>query len=636
MKGFNLLSSKYYLWLALIASMILALWIQLPRIMDPFALEEDLRTLYWVHRYQEPELYSAYPLEELGVIDYQIGNWIFVNETSAPGYSLMYQLASYFVSPVLFSKLLAFPLMLAAVYYLFRIIEKWNDRGTALALSLAFIVLILASHSEISVMSGLHRSFAIPLNLALVYYLMEKRFRVALLVLFFIGVIYLPIFPVALMTYIFCLISLREEGHWQLQVQWRRLIELIIVVLIVLIAVSPTIFLQIKDAQEGVPSTNGEEQHLLENPQFQEGGRRPLFVLFPFIGRGGLTTAAQDGLHLMLMALFAMIILILRRRQVTKPPPELSKLLYASLLGYVLAWAAILLTSSLLLYLPSRHSRAGLFLFLLVFVGLNAKESLRVAVGWVLRNRQKLIWYMLPLAVVVIGFALYIPRNRANYRVDFRSPLIAGLLIGLTMLLLILIILTNRRKAGIVQDDKPVALPGKTSQLILGGFLLVFSLFYLLLMVPTFYSPSEDNLPFFEFVQTLPEDSLLAGSPCQLDNIPFYGKRPVLFSCERFLLKPEMILDNFRALYATEVDRVTDFCRKYGVTHLVVDVKMFEEDYLIKGDYFFEPFNSILAPELTSQSDFLLNKVLEGQKLFQHNSIFVIPCDLVPTSIGAG
>jgi hypothetical protein len=636
MKEFKLLNPKNYLWIALVTAILVVLWIQLPLILNPNTIAEDLRSMPWVHQYQEPDLFPMVQFDYAAVENFQIGSWTFVNETSAPGYSLLFQLVSYIIPPALFSKLLAFPLMLTSVYYLFRIGEKISSRKTALALSFVFIVLISASHSEISVLYGLHRSFAVPLTFALIYYLMESHYRRALLTLFLTGVIYLPSFPVALITFVLCLTTIREGEKWQIKINWRVFAELVFVVLLVIIAISPTFLLLVDNAAEGIDSANSENEHLLNDPLFQAGGRRPFWTVFPIIGRLGLTTSAQDGLILIFLFIFALLVLIVRRSQITKMPPVLMKLLYASLIGYTLAWLAILITSSLLLYLPSRHSRLGLFIFLLVFVAINIQETLRIVARWLFRNQKRLIWYLLPLAAIAVGFAFFLP-DSGETKVDFRGPVMSIVLIGLTVLLFILVYFLRRRQE---DDTNPIArqstvLPGRLTLGIMAGVGIILSLFFVrVITAGEFYTPSSESLLLYDYVEMLPKDVLLAGSPCVLDNIPFYSKRSVLFSCKRY---PEedapLILDSMRSNYASDGEQIYSFCRDYGVTHLAIDQDTLQLDFVNEGDYFFEPYNSILAPELTGRTDFALNNVPEDKKLFQIDSVFVIPCDSFLTDL---
>ncbi len=623
--------SQSYLWVALTIAMLFVLWVQLPRILDPYAIEEDLRNLNYLQRQTNPELYPTFDFAEFRVIDVSLGSKILIIETSSPGFSLLYQLGSIFFSPILFSKLLAFPLMFAAIFFIHRIGERLGGEGMALALSLTFTILIITSTSEISILSGLHRAFALPILLGLIYFLLEKKYRWAMMMLFLNGIFYLPTFPVALMTFAFCLVNLRENERYRVRIHWRPLFEFLVVVLLVIIAVSPTILFQLDGAQEATsPNVTNEEQHLLDDPQYQKGGRRPLFIITPIIGRGGLTTSAQDGFHLMLLLFFAIMILLIRRSKITRPPSVLMKMLYASFLGFFLAWISIFLTNSFLLYLPSRHTRIGLFLFLLIFVVINIQETLRIAVGWVMDRRQQLIWYLLPLLLVVLGLVFLLPDSEESERLDFRGPVVSALLIGLTVLLFGLVLIVHKRRQQepvVVMKEKNVALPSRLNWLILGFVLLVGSLFYVGFMLNDLHSPEEEAVQLFEYVETLPIDVLIAGSPCALDGVPFYGKRMVLFSCERYLPDQQMILDELEAYYADKGEQIYAFCREYGVTHLVVDEETLLPEYVSEGDYFFEPFNSILAPELRHRTKFVLNHVPEEQKLFQVGSIFIVSCD---------
>jgi hypothetical protein len=606
---------------------VFTLLVQLPRIDDPFMIEEDFRNYHWIYRYQDPELFPDESLDWRDVIEVEAGPRLLIWESASPGYSLLFRIASSVLDPVLFSKLMAFPLMLLAVYYAYRIGEQLAGKGLALALSLTFVVLNLASSTELSVAGGLHRSFSMPILFGLIYYLMQARYIAAALFVFLSGIIYAPILPICALSYVLSCVSLRENSHWRLQIHWRDLTPLLISILLVMIALSPMLISQVRRAQEGIGSSYG--GGVLADPNRQEGGRGQLFTLFPFIGRGGITTNGEDAFHLLVLAILAALTWLLRRSKAILVPPVLVKLFYASLIGFVVAWLAALTTSSFLLYLPSRHTRASFFAILLIFVMINARETLNEAAAWVVVNRRRLIWYVIPVALTAVSFAFFLPDAGGRNAMIFRGPAIRVMMVALTAVFIILAGFSARKGS----DDSTDLSPAKTMTLsrrtwvALSLILAVLSLVYINLIQPSFHSPTQSAKSLFAYLETLPVDAMIAGNPCNLTDIPFYAKRSVLFNCERFPPDDELIIDTLTAYYSEDGREIYDFCHKYGVTHLVVNENTFTPDFLARETYFFEPYNSVLAPIVASHTQFALNQVPEEAKLFQVEDVFVAACN---------
>ena len=158
---------RKYLGLALLLSVVILLIVHMPRLLDAYVVEEDFRNLYWLHRFQDMSLFEDDPLVQQQVIDASLGDYKFVYSKYSPGYDFLFQLGTVFFSPPLFGKLLAFPLLLISVYYLFRIAETMGSAKQAFVVCMAFVILNLMLSTDISVDGGLQRSFTMPLLLAM-------------------------------------------------------------------------------------------------------------------------------------------------------------------------------------------------------------------------------------------------------------------------------------------------------------------------------------------------------------------------------------------------------------------------------------------------------------------------------------
>jgi hypothetical protein len=116
------------LWLALAIGTLVALLVQGPRLADPYSVEEDFRNFYWMHRFQDSQLFEDDPLIRYRIVEYDVGPVHLIFDSGSPGYSLLFQLASYLMPVALVSKLLVFPLLWAAIYFSFALLRYANGR----------------------------------------------------------------------------------------------------------------------------------------------------------------------------------------------------------------------------------------------------------------------------------------------------------------------------------------------------------------------------------------------------------------------------------------------------------------------------------------------------------------------------
>lgn len=128
------------------------------------------------------------------------------------------------------------------------------------------------------------------------------------------------------------------------------------------------------------------------------------------------------------------------------------------------------------------------------------------------------------------------------------------------------------------------------------------------------------------FVETLPKDVLIAGSPCSLDSIPLFAKRQLLFSCELISGDDARMRQGLNAYYAEDQQTILDFCRAYGVDYLVISRHTYSEEYLNRGWLFFEPYNEELLPQVRARDSFLLDRIAEQASVFESDGLFVVPC----------
>ncbi|MCI0395884.1 MAG: hypothetical protein L0332_01045 [Chloroflexi bacterium] len=619
--------SQKWLWLALLVAFAFAVWVQWPRLSDPYAVEEDFRNAFWMHRFQDPELFQDANLAALRprLLEFDVGSVHLSLDSASLGYSLLFHFASYFGPIILFSKLLLFPLLLISVYIIYRIGEKVRGSGTALVLSLAFVILNFASPTSISMIGGLQRSFIFPLLLALAYTLMVERYRMTTTVIIVGGLIYPVVFVLGAITYGLVLLK-PAPGRRLPKVQQRHWLNLAALLLFAPMLLLPmlgddsttngrTISQQTSEAEGG----------LLSDPRYREGGRQTLFYVFPAIGRGGLTESATNFFHIVALSLATLIIWRVRPAVLVETPDTLKMLVLASVVCFVLAWLVALLTSSFLLYFPDRYTQATLPLFLLIFAILHLDETLRLSVAWLIKQRFKFAWLTLLVTLAVSGLILLLPAKNFKFLLGEGQNRWILLLPVLLLLALNILALYRHQCREQSADPEPAVALSNRSLAVLGVICLGLSVLYVQAVQPRFFVASPEERALYRFLETLPKDAMVAGNPCDLDGVPLLAKRMILFSCERLHPDDEVVYDGWEAYYAADGQTILSFCQEYEIDYLVVNRLAFEKEVVIEERLIVEPYMSKLVP-LLEQNEFALRSIPGDYYLFEVGNIFIVPC----------
>jgi hypothetical protein len=614
------------LYLALLMAMLVALRDQWSRLQDPHTIQDDFRKFHWLRRYEDPELFVDDPLTS--PTEVRLGPLhLFVDETR-PGYSLLFFLTSPLFPPVTVNKLLIFPLLLLSVYFLFRIGEIAKDPPTGFTLALAFIVLTPLWTSATSVAAGLPRSFMAPLLLGIVYFLMIDRYWAATGVALIAATIYWPGAVLGITTIALATIE-PAGGRWRYRIVWRRILPLVVFFVLVLLMLPI-----VAGRLQGIWTSLFEQElsigAILSNPNYISGGRWPLFRDFPFQGLGALTNNYMNLWLLIVLTPLSAAIYLLRPQAHRRFPRALKLLFLASVILYILSWLALLLTSSLLLYFPSRYTQTSLALVLLLFVVMNLGPAIRTF--WMRLRNQALPSKVLTIAAgVVTAVAIYLLLGQDdlwNRLGAIRIPLKGILLAAYAFLVgsIVLVGLNHRPTSEPAPGADRLAHRKEFSILFV---ILLAALALVVLPADDHHfvaiEPSAEDL--ITFLQTTPKNSLTAGHACSLNDVPMAAGRQVLFSCEFYTRSAaNRVLDNYRAYYSDSLSEVREFCQTYGVDYFVV-----VPDQLSNSErkwIFFEPYNSILNAEITSGAGYVLEDIPANLQIFEGENHIVMQCGL--------
>jgi hypothetical protein len=599
-------------WLiaSLLLAIIVAFLVQWPHISDPYAVQDDFRKFFWMHRYEDPNLFPDDPQISSAIKHVDLGLFDLDVDIKSPMYNLIFYLASPFFSINLTNKLLVFPLILISVFLVYKIGENGDKPRAGFALAAAFIVLILSFPNSVSVAAGLQRSFAVPILLTIVYSLMQKRFWIAAIALAVGGLIYPPVMLLGLLTYLPSLFDLKVKP-FRLKIHWRRAYPLIGLTALAIVVLIPALSAQIRRINFDSVALFGGFQRLLDDPRHQLGGRYSLFdpVLYPWVGRAGLFTRIDMLWWAVTLALLSLAFMAIRPSSWREFPRPLKNLLWASFIGYGLAWLGVTLVGSFVLYLPSRYLRASVFLVFLAFLFMSAEKVVPNALNRLKQLDKKTVWLPFLAAAGVCFVLLWLIQNDVLIqlsttkvvRLTWNVVLAAGILAGG----LVLRILSQNVPADRLRLAEEPKIK-KWQWLAIGILALISSWSYIShTEIRDLYLTTDDELKnVMAFLGSLPVESRIMGQPCTMDAVALLSKRSVLWSCEQPSNRGAKVEEDTRnAYYGESLIEIFQFCQRYDVDYLYVDSRSF-----LEGDQY-----ALLA-------------VPDEQKIYDDNGHFVMPC----------
>ncbi|MCA9900538.1 MAG: hypothetical protein H6656_20190 [Ardenticatenaceae bacterium] len=618
-------NSRKWLWLTLLATAVIVSIVQIPLLFQPEYVDEDLRFFYWLFRLADHSLFENDPLLGYQIAELNLGfATILINKVSLL-YGMLYTLLSSFMSPFVFSKILIFPLALIGAYYLYQITSQFTAPLVACLISSIYTLIVAVPYSAMTLSSGLPRSFTLPLLVAMLYYMGNDN-HLGMVVVLILGLFYPPLFLTILLTYgVKYLYEFWQ--HRRLTLSGKQLAMFAAALLVSVLLLLPAIFTGLNTvpiAEDEVQAT--QETTVFTSPLFGPEGRYPLLDPSPLTGNGGILDNGLIGLYsLGFIAALIPIALILRRKFNNLPLP-FWQLALAGVIGFVISWLAILFTPSATFHMPSRYVRGSIFLMGLIFFMINGPLAIQVGSRFLANNRSKLDVILLPIGIV--GFVVV-------YLADVSEVLTA--VVGLMIVAVGILLFISRRRSS--SETTQVTAPANpetlksTSDNTSSGMLAV--LFAMVLIIPlilysqgpsTFIRPQQDNAELINFIKSLPQDVLIAGYPCLLDDVPLYSQHAVLFSCETESRDMGMMMKALDAYFAEAEEDVLAFCREYNVDYLVASEENYTDAFISQEHIIFEPLNSFLKQQLEGRDTFVIKQITDDRRVFQNSSFFVFPC----------
>jgi hypothetical protein len=601
-----------YLLAAIVVSVLWSVIVLWPHLTDYYRVPIDTQNFYWMARFQDPELFPVDHIYVDQLVQIELlGIQLFLYPVSL-GYGLLFHLASNFVSPILFGKLLIFFLMPVSVSYLYQIGKLLAGKIAGFFLGLFFAFLTLASPDSLSIASGLQRAFAIPLLIVFIYYLFSSKYCFAAILIPLSALLYLPDVPLLVLTYMFSLIKWQfRPFQLEIDVSRKKILPLLIALIVTLLIGGWALGEHFHLFDQQMQDELVKKVSIVDDPLHKKGGPVPMYLRFPWLGKAGIFDVDADGLNfLVLIVLSVLVCQIVAKERLISLPKVVWKLLFSGFLMYFLSLGAVFLFSTTALYLPSRYTRATLFFVPFMFVGLNLASLLKGLPVWLRKHWGKISVACVSIVGVLIFFSI----------IKKAIPSLLGW-IGLTTAGLLSVLLPGMSFV-LFKQEKTL----RDTRFVLLTFVMLVSLIpaftYSRLVGFNTINPTEHERNLYQYVATLPKDTMLAGSPEELTGIPLFSKRSVLFR-SLFPDRSVPIVPSFDAYYAESAQTVLNFCEVHHIDYLVYNIKDFDKKYLQTENFFYQPYNQEIKTLVSNRNDFVLP---QAEQEFSSGPLGVIKC----------
>lgn len=164
---------------------------------------------------------------------------------------------------------------------------------------------------------------------------------------------------------------------------------------------------------------------------------------------------------------------------------------------------------------------------------------------------------------------------------------------------------------------------------LLGFFIFNFFLFLPKLNSDYSIAPYPD---LYKFLETLPKDVFIAGYPTSMDFVPIHARRKVLINEETsrpmyrdfYPAIKERTYDFFTAYYSDSSRVIYNFCKKYNITHIVIEKSHFSNDFLAQKKIYLNPFSDYIKKITKDKHEFALLRVPKADIVYAKGDVFVV------------
>lgn len=559
-------------WMLLaIAAVLLEIIFRYQFLSDPLALFDDQRNIL-----------KPLNIYRTGLFD---GHYF-----TAPLYFGIFQVLAIFLEPIFIVKWLFMAVIPLYIFFVYRIsLTLFDNCELAAPVWMPLLAtLSLVFFQENLLISGYHKSVALPLLMGLIYMLLKHRITAAVILLIAIAAIYPPQFIVGIsLLGVYFLVELwkeyRSSENYTVKLLWWSALRYAGILLLIFggyfgyfsLAVTPNT----ADFHDGIPTASRvaelpidpEIRNAIEKTRFDyipSGRKFAGLIPYLYLNNKNLGFLSSDiilELWLLLIALAGVSLLLLRKHFLI---PEILLMIFLTIL--ITFSAAHLLYDRL--YLPNRYSRFTLPIFLVLLIFLNLPGLISMLTGF-LSNLRRRLKQGLALSCFagagLIGYfslisgQIYLGNNLTMFDILFFSVLVALLVAGGT---LASIFLSGRRAEWSAKlNTKLIALTGVAICLLIFGLNKVSE--------PVKIA----DRSVFKAVEQLGDDISLSGYPQMMDNVNALCQNRVRVTLGQFRrhFHAYELYQMLTAYYAGSLDKLLRYMQMGQYDYFIVQTSYF-------------------------------------------------------------
>ncbi len=555
--------SKYLLY-ALIGALGVYVFSQWPALTNPYVVMDDVRQqTYWMQKWRDPELFQNDLLSD------------YAQNYVSWGVQAIYAVATPFIDPLQFGKILSGILYLITAGFLFGLGLRFRDE-----LVPVFVVCVFCFLGDfiVRIAGGIPQSFGYPLLAAYLYFLSGNNLMGAGVALLLASVFIPYVFMLCLVTH----------GLYLIHNYWRTIAQL---------------FQKPKDRSEAVI---GASDSVTQRPR-----------KFPYIPVSAVVSILLAAAGCVLMSLKYIFLKTDRFGELVTAADMAGKIEYTDLGRFEIYPVPSLFYEFIrpwIFNLPFREwgPIAG---WSFAVVGLIVIAYACTRKNWV----TDISGFRVFAYLFAASFLLYFVARAVIFRLFLPSRYLE---LSLTVFFCI-------GTAVCLREAFAKLLPKKLIFPLITTLLLVLAAVRLYHVGVYDYS---EHAKLYEFLQSTPKMSLMAGHPELMDNVPTFAHRKAFVTYELshtwyttfWDQIKKRTFDFFRTYYSDDPEEIRRFCRDNGIDYLLVR----DDDFLQKrresGEVYFQPFGYYVRDLTKSKGHFALLDRKAFPPIYENDGIRVI------------
>jgi hypothetical protein len=139
-------------------------------------------------------------------------------------------------------------------------------------------------------------------------------------------------------------------------------------------------------------------------------------------------------------------------------------------------------------------------------------------------------------------------------------------------------------------------------------------------------------------IRRLPADARIACHPRDADDVRYFGQRAATDGAETITIwftgdwrrQKQRTEETLAALYATDPGALLEYCRRYGITHILISTERYGRDFRRQAGLF-EPFTQFISDRLaeTTQKNLVILRTPAAAVIFDEPPYLLIDVEML-------